>query len=339
MQNIHDHAIEVAHDHDDAASQGHACQECTDGRPTGSVACPFCCQSFKTEAKLLVHVKKGKCIAKENGFKQRRIDKLESEVRGLKSTVETLVAQLAQVTSRLEAVANNDIEMIERFKALSNAVAQAPHAPRRGGMAANKRARAQEDTSEGSESTDDTQAASDAEPDSKTNTQPTANKVQQPPRPPAAPFDRATIAHVTLHELAKCVRDYECSGLRYMAQLVYFNPKVPRNASVSVKTAQCVHIMSDDGNWEPHSKASALKRVVRQVLNLLSAKLDDPDTQDELVEDYKVSRSKVEQIIEDVDACINDASGKKHKKFFDDVWSVMLDNKQPHGRRAAAQDT
>ena len=139
------------------------------------------------------------------------------------------------------------------------------------------------------------------------------------------PYDRCSISHIEASEIAKCVKEYEYSGIRRMARLIYFNQEAPHNkAIISNKgRSMTVYICTEEGQWDLHSKASALKRICRQVLCYMSAKLDDEDLQVELMRLYGIHKAKLDKVIGDIDECINDATGKTHRKFYDDVWCLL----------------
>lgn len=283
---------------------------------TGCVSCPFCCKKFASDQRLLAHVKGNLCkaVRSEKGD-SKKIEQLSAEVKQLKATLSDVMAKLAQLTSRMDAVSDNELAVIERVKVLEDggAVQAAPSTTK---ARASKRTR----SDDGSEEVDEHPAA-DADKDQE-------QQPQAPQVPSVVPFERASIMHVMMPELARCVRDFEFSGLRKMTEMVYFNASVPKNRSVKIRRGQTrfAVLLSEDGKWEVNSKASVLKRVVRKVLNIMSAKLDDSDVQDQLVEDYNINRNKLEQVIQEIDEAINDATSKKHKRFYEDIWCLMMED-------------
>lgn len=271
----------------------------------GCVACPFCCKKFSSDQRLLAHVKGKLCKAvRSDKGESKKVEQLTAEVKQLKTTLNDVLSKLALLQARMDAVSENELAVMERVKVLEDGgrpISNADVTPK-----PQKRVR--------------TDAEDEPEPQTQTQTQ----------TPPAAivPFERASIMHIMMPELAKCVRDFEFSGLRKMTEMVYFNCNVPKNRSVKIRRGQTrfAVLLSEDGKWEVNSKASVLKRVVRKVLNIMSAKLDDSDVQDQLVEDYNINRNKLEQVIQEIDEAINDASAKKHKRFYEDIWCLMMED-------------
>ena len=225
---------------------------------------------------------------KTNSCKARVAKKkdLSGTVTALLSRVDRLENVIVTLEKRIDAMARNEVILLDRIRAT-----KATEIPK--------------------------------EDDQTTEVQ---QNVEFPPNGTSSiPYDRCSISHIATAELAKCVREYEYSGIRRMTKLIYFNQVAPKNKSIIVTKGRSmtVYICTEDGQWDLHSKASALKRICRQVLCYMSAKLDDEDFQIDLKQLYGIHKTKLEQVITDIDECINDASGKTHRKFYDDVWCLL----------------
>ena len=255
-------------------------------------SCPFCCKAFSSESRLLTHVKAQECCMR---LKRKKDDPM--------AMIASLVARLEQVekvvdglNQRINVLSQNEVILLERLRLKDEQI--------------RKQSTSQEDTY----GTSGTERIMEKTTDG-----------TFPPHGQCVPYDRCSIAHIKTSDLAKCVKEFEISGIRRMTRMIYFSPDAPRNKSIIVTKGRssAVYIYTDDGQWDAHSKNSALKRISRQVLNYMSAKLDDEDLQAELME-LGVARAKLEQVIQDIDECINDTSGKSHRRFYDDLWSTLI---------------
>lgn len=273
-----------------------------------SICCPFCCKQFSSDKRLLSHVKNRKCVfkqAKKNESKDDIIYALNQEVATLRNIVQTLSAKFDQMALRLEAVCENDVNLLEKVKELECNVP----AKRQKSHVHAIRDEVESDQDENGNRV--VQMLSDDMNDTTLN---------------VLPFDRASIVHISSSDMAKCIRDFEIGGIKKLVKLVYFNDKAQQNMSVRLANGRIrsVHIYTDDNTWETYSKNSALKRITKQVLNFMSAKLDDSDVQDDIIEHCSIPQAKLDQVIEEVDKCINDGTGKTHKRFYDDIWCLIM---------------
>lgn len=249
-------------------------------------ACPFCCKTFSTDSGLLAHIKTQQCSFQ---LKKKKKEDPLAIVSTLVKRMEHLERLVEAFSQRIEVMSRNEVILMDR---LLNSQKEVPEAK-------------------------------------KTHHSVTPEHTPSsafPTQGQCVPYDRCSILHINTMDLVKCVKEYEFSGIMRMAKMIYFSPSAPKNKSIIITKGRptSIFICTDEGHWDAHSKNSALKRLSRQVLNYMSAKLDDEDLQTEMNLAFGVPRAKLEQVISDIDECINDSTGKTHKKFYDDLWNMMM---------------
>lgn len=138
------------------------------------------------------------------------------------------------------------------------------------------------------------------------------------------PIARTTATHLTDAHVAKCVKEYNTSGLRKFAELVFnmnnstgpqspivYDPKLKENVRICLET---------EGKWEVYPRDTALKIITKQLLCLFLAKLEDDDTQDAFVRQFKIPMSAIEYVVKDVESALSLCT---YKQFYKDIWCLI----------------
>jgi hypothetical protein len=156
-----------------------------------------------------------------------------------------------------------------------------------------------------------------------------------PPPPPqrVVPVDKVTSFHLGPREIAHCVKDFEFTGFRKLAKLVYFNDAAPQFKCISMGSLRerRVNMCVDGGRWESFPHDTAMKRIVRELIMVMNHKLDDDDLVEDLVGTYGIARPRVKTVVSVVESLFAEKDIAKLRPYFSDLWCLITDE----GRRAS----